>query len=235
VAVTDYFTVDQLKATLRITQDTFDDQLQVAISAASRQIDEYCNDRFYLDATPTPRVFKAISARRLSTPSFASTTGLVVEVDMDDDGVFETTLTEGVDFQAGPPNKEANWPFTGIETLGTRFFPGELNPYFGWGYGYSPGYYGVAYGGEWWPLSQRARVRVTAPWGWPSIPSQVIQACQILSVDFWKSKDLTNGSAGTTVLSTATFGGARGTQIQLPGFNPLAKVLLCGLREPVVA
>lgn len=235
MAVTDYLRVDQLKTALRISQDGFDDQLALAITAASREIDEHCNDRFYRDDAPTPRVFVARAARRLMLPSYATTDGMVVEVDIDDDGVFETTWTLGVNFQAAPTAPQTGWPYTEIQTLGPSFLPGMLNPYWGWAYGYSPGYYGPAYGGEWWPLSQRARVRVTAAWGWPAVPPQVSQACQVLAIDYWKSKDLTNGAAGTTTLSTAAFGGARGTQVQIGGFNPLAKSLLCGLREPVIA
>lgn len=234
MAVTDYLRVDQLKVALRIAQDNFDDQLAMAIAAASRQIDEYTNDRFYRDDSPTPRLFTPRQARRLALPSFATTDGLVVEVDLDDDGEFETTWTLGVEFQVAPTAPQTGWPFTEIQTLGSAWLPGQC--FWGWAGNAFPYYNQVAYS-QWWPLwrSQRARVRVTAVWGWPAVPSQVTQACQILAVDYWKSKDLTGGAAGTTVMSTSVFGGTSGTQYEVAGFNPLARALLCGLREPVVA
>lgn len=62
----------------------------------------------------------------------------------------------------------------------------------------------------------RPQVRVTARWGWPAVPAQVKQACQILAVDHFKSKDMTGGVAG--------FGDAG--PVRVAAFNPQARNLL---------
>lgn len=235
MATTSYLTVDQLKATLRIdpTNTRFDDLLQLAIDSASRQIDQHCDDQFWLADAPSPKLFQASHPRRLFTPSFANTAGLVVELDLDDDGTFETTWTEGRDFQVTPVAPTAGWPYRGLEMLGSAFLPtGD------WRQGivaFGDGFYGPTFGGEWWPRSQRARVRVTAQWGWPAVPPQVKQACSILATDHYKSKDVTEGASGVQGLSTGRFGSASHASVRVPGFNPMARELLCGLRELVIA
>ena len=230
-----YLLLDDLKATLRITNDTFDVPLEVAIESASRQIDQFCDDQFWLSQVPTQRLFKAEQSRSLFVRSFATTAGLVVEVDLNDDGVFETTWVSGTDFQVAPVAPMDGFPFNRIETLGTAYFPGKASPYMGYAYGYSPGYYGPSFGGEWYPRSQRARVRVTAQWGWPAVPAQVVQACQILAVGHYKSKDLTNGQAGMSGLATGSFGSARNVMISPAIMDPIAQHLLNGLRDVVIA
>jgi hypothetical protein len=239
MAVQDYITVDYLKAALRRTNDTFDDLFQAAISAASRQIDDHCNDQFWTDITagPTVRVFEAVRPRDLATPSFSTTDGLVVELDVDGDGTFETTVPVG-DVQAVPVTPKFGWPHQRIQLVGSQTFPGTTWSYYGgYGYGYGsyPGYYLPSYGGEWFPRSTRARVRVTAQWGWPAVPAQVVQACQILAISYYKTKDLTGGQAGTSGLSTGTFGGQKTVMLSGGAMDPEAAHLLCGLREPVVA
>jgi len=225
----DYLTVDQLKAVLGISKPQFDDALQLAISAASRQIDEHCNDQFWKDDAPTARIFQVSNARRLMLPSFATTSGLVVAVDMDDNGSFETTWTAGVNYQATPPSPRPGWPFTELVTLGSSYFPGARDGYFGrpdLGFT-SPGYYrDYGYGNDWYPNSQRARVQVTATWGWPSVPAPVVQACQVQAIDYFKSKELTGSSYG---------GMATGIRGYLSGCNEMACALLMSYRSHVVA
>jgi hypothetical protein len=237
VADTDYITLESLKAALRLTNNTFDELLQMAITSASRQIDQFCDDQFWKFDAAAPRMFKAERPRRLLPGAFSTTDGLVVEVDLDNDGVYETTWVRGKDYQVTPPTPRPGWPYTAIEALGSAWFPGQygFSPYYGYAYTYSPGYYGASFGGEWYPRSMRARVRVTAKWGWPTVPPQVRQACQILAIDQYKSKDLTNGAAGTTGLSTGAFGSQKSIQVTPAGFNTIAEALLCGLRDVVVA
>ena len=71
MAGSDYITIEQLKAVLRITQTTYDDALRLAISSASAQIDEHVDDKFWLDEEPSERRFKPKSLQTLWTPSFA--------------------------------------------------------------------------------------------------------------------------------------------------------------------
>jgi hypothetical protein len=236
--VTDYITVDQLKTALQIKNDANDDLLQVAITAASRRIDEHCRDQFWSADTPSARVLSPDYPGDVWTGAYATTVGMTVETDEDNDGVFET-LWDALDWQAEPLVPQAGYPFNRVVAVGNRFFPGSRKtgylsfPYNGYGYGYA-GYPGFGAGQTLFGQSPRARVRITAKWGWPAVPAQVMQACQILSIDYYKSKDFTNGSAGTTGLSTGVFGGQKGIQLH-SGINPLACSLLRGLRDVVVA
>ncbi|WP_330242010.1 phage gp6-like head-tail connector protein [Streptomyces sp. NBC_00525] len=43
----------------------------------------------------------------------------------------------------------------------------------------------------------RTRVRVTARWGWPAVPDEVVQACMIQAVRLFKRKDSPEGIMGS--------------------------------------
>lgn len=219
MASTSYLDVEQLKAALRIANNSFDDSLQLAIDSASRQIDEHCNEQFWLTDAPVARLFRPEHGRVVWTGSFATTAGVQVELDLDDDGAFETTLS-AADWQAEPISPDSGWPYNRIEALGSVCFPH---------------YRRGSYLGERYATSRRARVRVTARWGWPSVPAQVVQACQILAIDHYKSKDVVNGSAGNSSLSTGTAGSFKNSTVRHSGLNPMAAKLICGFRDLVVA
>lgn len=236
--VNGYMTVDELKAVLRDSTPTWNDAYAIAINSASREIDQYCDDQFYTDpAGPTARVFKSTHRRHLRTPSIATAAGLMVEIDDDNDGTFETTLDPS-EYQLAPTDRDPGWPYRWIELLGTRSFPGTgWGPYYGLGYG--PGY-GYGYGGPSWAMEPwrqgaRARIRVTALWGWPQVPAQVRQACQMLAIDQFKSKDLTGAAAGTIGIATGPFSGQRDIVSRVGAMNPQAQALLAPLREMIVA
>lgn len=227
MASSDYITLEYLKASLRIkeTNTAFEYQLGIAITSASRQIDTHCKDRFWLDDAPSPRLFRARDPYQLFLPAFATTDGLVVELDRDGDGAFETTWTHGTDFEVSPLSPEPGFPYRGIEAIGAAF-----PTLYAYGIDYP---YGSAYPYAGQRSSGRARVRVTAQWGWPEVPSQVEQACQILATDHYKSKDVTDGASGPQGLATGRFGSH--PSLKSPGFNAQAAKLLCGLREQVIA
>lgn len=240
--VTDYLTVDQLKTALQITNDSKDDLLQLAISSASRQIDTHCRDQFWSSGMPSARVLAPDYPGDVWTGAYASTVGLTVETDDDNDGVFET-LWSASDWQAEPLVPQAGYPFNRVVAVGQKFFPGARKhpflsyPYNGYGYGYANGYFGYpggGYGQTLYGRMPRARVRITANWGWPAVPSQVVQACQVIAIDNYKSKDFTNGSAGTTGLATGAYGSSRSSLVQ-HSLSPMACSLLRGLRDVVVA
>jgi hypothetical protein len=70
----DYVTVEELAAYARITDSNDDDQLELAISAASRVIDRYCNRSFGEDAEEVPSAVKQaclIQASRFFTRRYA--------------------------------------------------------------------------------------------------------------------------------------------------------------------
>lgn len=47
-----------------------------------------------------------------------------------------------------------------------------------------------------WPTWPSVRVQVTAKWGWPAVPDNVVEACLILAARLFRRKDSPDGTAG---------------------------------------
>jgi hypothetical protein len=47
-----------------------------------------------------------------------------------------------------------------------------------------------------WPDGPRQRVRITARWGWPAVPDEVIEATLLLAARLYKRKSSPDGTAG---------------------------------------
>jgi hypothetical protein len=182
MAVTSYATTDALRRRIGVDDTGEDDLLTGALVAASRLIDGWCGRKFYQDDLPvTARTIVPVDNYWLDLGGWdiSTTTGLVVATDSTDDGVYETTLTLGTHFQVEPlssysPSGEA-WPITRLRV--------------------------ITAGGEWFPCSYgRPTVSITARWGWPAVPAPVTQACLSLAADIYKSKDVTFGGGGSSLL-----------------------------------
>ncbi|MEW6473442.1 MAG: phage gp6-like head-tail connector protein [Actinomycetota bacterium] len=104
-------------------------------------------------------------------------TGLTVVVDLDNDGVYEETLVNGTDFDLYPFNAAAEGkPYTHLvmrtwTTSGTVFLPTT-------------------------PLS----VKVTANWGWSTVPTVVKQATLLQASRFFARRNSPYGIAGSPEL-----------------------------------
>jgi hypothetical protein len=170
VAITNgYLTLTELKTQLSIADTVDDTSLEQAIEAASREIDRYCGRRFYYDADVSARSYTASNPFRLYVDDFGTTTGLVLKTDDNDDGTFETTWSAS-DYQVEPLNGRVEsqaWAYFKLTILN-----GAL------------------------PLGRRARVQVTARWGWATTPTDVKEACYLLASDLFKAKDAPFGVAG---------------------------------------
>lgn len=170
-----YCTLADLKPELRIpTADTDDDsRLEVAIAAASRQIDAHCGRRFWQDASVQVREYYATDPRHCEVDDISTTSGLIVKIDDDDDGTFETTLTISTNFILRPLNAADRvpvWPFDEIvlvDTVNAQAF--SLHS------------------------SGRPGVQVTARFGWPAVPDDVKKACLVQSAMLFKSADAVFG------------------------------------------
>jgi hypothetical protein len=195
-----YITLDDIKTELMPNNAQtfeFDTRLEVAISAASRQIDAFCGRRFWQDATVVAREFFADDTRCVRVDDISTSTGLIVKTDDDEDGTFETTLTIGTDFLLMPRNADKEYPvqpWTELiaVSMGTNWFP-------------------VAYGG-------RPGVQVTAKFGWPAIPDDVAKACLIQATMLYKASDAAFGAVQLSIDAPALRLGGR--------LNPLAAGLL---------
>ncbi len=174
-----YATLEEFKVWVGIPvlDDTDDDTLQLALDAASGQIDAYCDRTFTVDETPTVRVYSPDLGGILTVDPISSTTGLVVATDDNNDGTYETTWTLGVDYRLDPPNAAAyGEAYTRLVALGTRWFP---------------------------RLRYRPSVQVTALFGWPGdVPAAVKEAALLQAALLWKRKDAPFGVAGSVELGS---------------------------------
>lgn len=170
-----------LKAHLRITDTDDDAALLAALTAASRAIDYECNRQFG-SVTATARVYTADPCleldcnQALRIDDVQTTTSLVVKTDLDDDGVFETTLTLGTDFDLWPLNAAADglpWTHLVMRNLSSQVLP--------W---------------------TRSGVQITALWGWTNVPAVVASACLIQAARFFVRRDSAYGVAGSPALGS---------------------------------
>jgi hypothetical protein len=169
--VANYATLEELKSRPKITDVQDDALLSKALAAASRGIDDRCGRRFDLDATATARVYNP--------------RGRVVEHDdgqlilIDDIGsttglVVEVgagsswTTIAADNYEAYPDNTLAeSWPIEGLLLIG---FP---------------------------ITTPRARLRVTAKWGWPAVPVPISEATLIQASRLFARKDSPEGVMGS--------------------------------------
>lgn len=174
--VNGYATLAQVRLELGGTYavgDTSDDSMiELSIEAASRQIDGYCDRRFWQDSTVTAREFFADSPACCEVDDISTATGLIVKLDDAGDGTFGTTVTVSTDFILLPVNAADNTPvepYTEIRLVENYSFPR--------------------------PGNGRPGVQVTAKFGWPAVPDNVEKACIIQAVQLFKAKDAAFGVA----------------------------------------
>jgi hypothetical protein len=165
----EYATLAELKAQLSITDSARDALLNKALASASRAIDKRTGRRFWLDSSAVQRTFNP--------------RGRVVREDegerllVDDIGtatglVVETgggtSWTAVTGYETSPDNALLNGvPITAL-----------LLPVGTWGH-------------------STARVRITARWGWPAVPDEVVQATLLQAGRLYRRKDSPEGVAGS--------------------------------------
>jgi len=202
-----YATLTQLRSHLGYQHDAIGDdaQLELALNAASRQIDGYCGRRFWQDSTLQVREFEAEEWDELEVPvGISTTTGLVVKVDYADNGTFGTTLTLGTDFLLEPRNATAEtpvWPYCELEiiTSSSNYFPRS------------------AY--------NRNLVQITAKFGWPAVPDDVTQACLIQAAQLAEAK--------LAVFGAVALGDSAARSLRA-SLNPMAAALVSPFQRPPV-
>lgn len=165
----DYITVQEFKDFLDITGgDIVDDiELAVAITAASRTIDDYCNRQFGSVAVAEERLYTAWPDFQrgvwcVDVDDFMSTTNLVVEVDG----------TATADFTKEPVNAASkSMPWTRLTV--------------------NPTTASVS------PTGADFEVSVTAIWGWSAVPTAVKQATMFQTNRFQKRRVSPFGVTGS--------------------------------------
>lgn len=166
----DYVTVEELAAYLRIDDDVDDVQLAVAITAASRAIDDHTNRQFGL---VDPAVAQTYTARYdyercrwvVDVDDFQTNVGLVVV--LADLGTVTTFVKE-------PQNAIVKGrPWTRISFTDDSEFT---------------------------PTGAVDEVGVIAKWGWTAVPTPVKQATLLQASRFFKRRDAPFGVAGSPEL-----------------------------------
>lgn len=146
-----YVTSDELKATLSITETFADDDIDRAVFAASRAIDNIARRRFYPDNDAAQvRYYTPHSARIVKTDDLVTITSVQTGPG---DGTFPWTLAVDTQYVAEPLNAAADgWPWTRLCATHYCQFP-----------------------------RARKSVRVTGKFGWATTPAAVEQATSILA------------------------------------------------------
>jgi hypothetical protein len=154
--MSDYISLLELKNTAELIGFSFADyDAQMAISAASAGIDEYCGRRFTANTTGTisSRYYTPLDAAHVLVDDLISVSTL--ESDYDGDGVYEQVWTAS-DFVLEPLNAAADGkPY---EEIRKRQFSSI------------------------WFTTVRSNVKVTGVFGWPEVPAQVVEAATIMSM-----------------------------------------------------
>jgi hypothetical protein len=168
VAITQgYASLQEVKNSLRITDNIDDSLLETAIESASRMIDGY-TARTFSNAGTATRNFAATDAINLIIDDAIS-----VSVVSSTDEVGDTYVVwEANDYQLEPLNSRSDglyMPYTGIRAVNTYTWP---------------------------VVDQQALCRITGVWGWPSVPTAIKQATIIQSSRLYKRLDSPLGVAG---------------------------------------
>jgi hypothetical protein len=170
----EYADLATLKASLNIeSADTSRDVLlNRALSSASRSIDKACGRRFWIDPAPVARRYNPY--RRVVSEENGELL-IVDDIGSESGLVVEsgsgTSYTPVTNYETAPDNA----------LLDGRPVTGLLRPF-----------------GIWtWRYSSTTRIRVTARFGWPAIPEDIVQATLIQAARFYRRKDSPEGVTGS--------------------------------------
>lgn len=164
-----YATLAEVKAALRITDGVDDLLLEMAVESASRLIDGHASRRFF-DAGVSVKFYVALDEFLVEIDDIRND-DVIIQSSSAADGVFDITWTDD-DYQLEPLNQELDgieWAFNKIRAIGEFLWPIS--------------------GGE-------ALVKVTANYGWPSVPLPIKQATIIQASRIFKRLDSPLGIAG---------------------------------------
>lgn len=181
-----YCSAEELKSRLGLTRSDDDSEIALAVAAASRAVDGYC-ERYFYRATDTRtyvprdlysvRIDDLVSVTTLATdPSGTTAQG----------GTFPITWPAG-SYQLLPynPGKTGEpWPYTSIRAVGGLTFP-WVTPLI---------------------LMRMDRIQVTGVFGWPAVPQAVRTATLIAAAELFRMKDTPMGGGEPGEFTVATVG-----------------------------
>jgi len=174
-----YTTLADVRNSLQI-QDSIDDaEIEAAILAASRMIDDYCQRFFYQEgslAFPATRYYTAVSPWYVETDDIVQRTELACDPDFDQSyAQIWNTTTPPLDVMYEPVNNpQKGWPYTRVLAIGSYVFP-----YF-------------------FPQT----VRISGIFGFSEVPYEVQLACKLQAARLFVRKQSPFGIAGSVELGT---------------------------------
>jgi hypothetical protein len=176
VALTNaYCTLSDLKTSLAIEDIADDTALEAAILTASRMIDDYTGRFFYRDGTtaaPVVRYYTAQDWYTCNVDDFVSLSQIATDDNFDQ---LYTTIWQSDDYMVEPVNNpRRGWPLSRLLAIDSYIFPYNL------------------------PQS----VKVTAVWGWPSVPAEIAMATKLQASRLFIRRQSPFGIAGTPDLGT---------------------------------
>lgn len=172
-----YVTVEDAKEYIRVADTVDDTQIALAVTAASRAVDDHCRRQFGKVDAAAQRLYTAHYDRHRRRWSVAiddlmDNTGLTVTVD----GVATTA------YRLDDPNAPADGlPWTELTFTGSPY----PRPRFG---------YLDQIGAQ---VGEDYGVAVTASWGWTAVPDQVVEATLMQANRFVMRRFSPYGTAGT--------------------------------------
>jgi len=168
-----YCSVAELKSRLNITTASDDFEAGLAVAAASRAIDGYCERYFY--RTATTRTYVPGGLYFTKVDDLVSVTTLATDPGgtTPQGGTYPVTWAAS-DYQLLPYNPGKlgeQWPYTSIRAVGHFTFP-WVTPLI---------------------LMRMDRVQVTGVFGWPAVPEAVHTATLIAAAELFRMKDMPVG------------------------------------------
>jgi hypothetical protein len=177
---------------LNITDTDYDTLLEVIVEAASRAADTTCNRFFYSSAET--RFYTAENPNRIFVDDMNSTASITIYTDDDGDGTYENTWAS-TDFMLMPENAALNaFPATYID----RAINGNYS----------------------FPVGVPKGVKITATFGWASVPRAIKVAVIMQSNRIFKRLQTPLGQSSMTALGEQ--------KLSIPKLDPD----ICALIEP---
>lgn len=181
-----YCSAEELKSRLGLTRPDDDSEVALAVAAASRAVEGYC-ERYFYRAADT-RTYVPGDLYRIRTDDLVSVTTLATDPagTTAQGGTFPVTWPAG-SFQLLPynPGKTGEqWPYTSIRAVGGLTFP-WATPLL---------------------LMRADRIQVTGVFGWPAVPQAVRTATLIAAAELFRMKDMPAGGGQPGEFSIVTLG-----------------------------
>ena len=164
-----YVDKTDLKNMIGLSGTSQDNNIDNAINASSRLIDQITGRHFYKSESVQVKYFTPDNHYILDVPDIATTTGLIVQLDTTDDGSHNKTITLDTDFYLKAINVtdlegDNDIPYQTLVILdkrsSERFDPDIVK-----------------------------NVKITATWGYNSVPDAIKQATLLQASRLWKRKD----------------------------------------------